>query len=188
MDFQLEAPIFFLKTTMSSTEMIAWLLVAAPRTSLGGLSTSANAMNELMSGHRDSYCEGSHGLSVGSLGAGGQVASVENVLFENTIMASFLSDEVFLPDTLYLHLLESHSLCSSFQELDWRKWCCHQVCILDVFDKSCTEDVLFQYNMEKYHIYRCDAPYFRDPKVCLCFSVCSFYNCTTLLKATRIKA
>lgn len=35
---------------------------------------------------RDSYCEGSHGLSVGSLGAGGQVASVENVLFENTIM------------------------------------------------------------------------------------------------------
>ncbi|KAG1742701.1 glycoside hydrolase family 28 protein [Suillus paluster] len=35
---------------------------------------------------RDSYCEGSHGLSVGSLGAGGQVSSVENVLFENTIM------------------------------------------------------------------------------------------------------
>ncbi|KAG2140164.1 pectin lyase-like protein [Suillus clintonianus] len=35
---------------------------------------------------RDSYCEGSHGLSVGSLGANGQVASVENVLFENTIM------------------------------------------------------------------------------------------------------
>ncbi|KIJ66606.1 glycoside hydrolase family 28 protein [Hydnomerulius pinastri MD-312] len=35
---------------------------------------------------RDSYCEGSHGLSVGSLGKGGQVSSVENVLFENTIM------------------------------------------------------------------------------------------------------
>ncbi|KAG1737019.1 glycoside hydrolase family 28 protein [Suillus lakei] len=35
---------------------------------------------------RDSYCEGSHGLSVGSLGESGQVASVENVLFENTIM------------------------------------------------------------------------------------------------------
>jgi hypothetical protein len=35
---------------------------------------------------RNSYCEGSHGLSVGSLGEGGQVASVENVLFENTIM------------------------------------------------------------------------------------------------------
>ncbi|OJA14438.1 hypothetical protein AZE42_08178 [Rhizopogon vesiculosus] len=30
------------------------------------------------------YCEGSHGLSVGSLGEGGNVASVEDVLFENT--------------------------------------------------------------------------------------------------------
>jgi polygalacturonase len=35
---------------------------------------------------RDGYCEGSHGLSVGSLGEDGQVASVENVLFESTIM------------------------------------------------------------------------------------------------------
>lgn len=35
---------------------------------------------------RDGYCEGSHGLSVGSLGGDGQVASVENVLFESTIM------------------------------------------------------------------------------------------------------
>ncbi|CCL98533.1 uncharacterized protein FIBRA_00532 [Fibroporia radiculosa] len=35
---------------------------------------------------RDSYCEGSHGLSVGSLGKGGQDSLVENVLFENTIM------------------------------------------------------------------------------------------------------
>jgi len=66
-----------------------------------------------MSGHRNSYCEGSHGLSVGSLGEGGQVASVENVLFENTIMASFLSDEASLPDTPHRHL-EPHSLCSSF--------------------------------------------------------------------------
>ncbi|KAH7911624.1 glycoside hydrolase family 28 protein [Hygrophoropsis aurantiaca] len=35
---------------------------------------------------RDSYCEGSHGLSIGSLGKGGQDSSVENVLFENVIM------------------------------------------------------------------------------------------------------
>jgi hypothetical protein len=53
----------------------------------------ANAMSKLMSGHRDGYCEGSHGLSIGSLGEDGQVASVENVSIESTIMASFLSDE-----------------------------------------------------------------------------------------------
>ncbi|KAF9225181.1 pectin lyase-like protein [Gyrodon lividus] len=35
---------------------------------------------------RHSYCEGSHGLSIGSLGKGGQVSSVENILFENTVM------------------------------------------------------------------------------------------------------
>lgn len=29
---------------------------------------------------RDSYCEGGHGLSIGSLGKGGQVANVQNVL------------------------------------------------------------------------------------------------------------
>ena len=29
---------------------------------------------------RDSYCEGGHGLSIGSLGKGGQVADVQNVL------------------------------------------------------------------------------------------------------------
>jgi hypothetical protein len=30
--------------------------------------------------HRDSYCEGGHGLSTGSLGKGGDVADVQNVL------------------------------------------------------------------------------------------------------------
>ncbi|KAG2032978.1 pectin lyase-like protein [Suillus americanus] len=35
---------------------------------------------------RDSYCEGSHGLSIGSLGEDGKIASVENVLLESTIM------------------------------------------------------------------------------------------------------
>jgi len=29
---------------------------------------------------RDSYCEGGHGLSIGSLGKGGQVADVQNVV------------------------------------------------------------------------------------------------------------
>lgn len=29
---------------------------------------------------RDTYCEGGHGLSIGSLGKGGQVADVQNVL------------------------------------------------------------------------------------------------------------
>ncbi|KAG6847707.1 hypothetical protein H0H93_006412, partial [Arthromyces matolae] len=40
---------------------------------------------------RNSYCEGGHGLSIGSLGSGGSVADVENVLIEN----------VFMKDSLY---------------------------------------------------------------------------------------
>ncbi|KDN49278.1 hypothetical protein RSAG8_01980, partial [Rhizoctonia solani AG-8 WAC10335] len=35
---------------------------------------------------RNNYCEGGHGMSVGSLGKGGSVASVQNVLFENVVM------------------------------------------------------------------------------------------------------
>ncbi|EGO19068.1 glycoside hydrolase family 28 protein, partial [Serpula lacrymans var. lacrymans S7.9] len=35
---------------------------------------------------RDSYCEGSHGLSVGSLGKAGQDSQVSDLLFENVIM------------------------------------------------------------------------------------------------------
>jgi polygalacturonase len=31
--------------------------------------------------YSNSYCEGGHGLSIGSLGKGGQVADVENVLW-----------------------------------------------------------------------------------------------------------
>ncbi|EKM61813.1 glycoside hydrolase family 28 protein [Phanerochaete carnosa HHB-10118-sp] len=38
----------------------------------------------------DSYCEGGHGLSIGSLGEDGQVADVENVLIENTVMNNTL--------------------------------------------------------------------------------------------------
>ncbi|KAF9449975.1 glycoside hydrolase family 28 protein [Macrolepiota fuliginosa MF-IS2] len=39
---------------------------------------------------RDSYCEGGHGLSIGSLGKGGQVADVQNVLIENVTMYNTL--------------------------------------------------------------------------------------------------
>lgn len=35
---------------------------------------------------RNTYCEGGHGLSIGSLGKGGAVANVQNVLIENVIM------------------------------------------------------------------------------------------------------
>ncbi|KIY67535.1 glycoside hydrolase family 28 protein [Cylindrobasidium torrendii FP15055 ss-10] len=39
---------------------------------------------------RNSYCEGGHGLSIGSLGKGGSVADVQNILIENTVMKNEL--------------------------------------------------------------------------------------------------
>ncbi|KLO20092.1 pectin lyase-like protein [Schizopora paradoxa] len=39
---------------------------------------------------RNSYCEGGHGLSIGSLGENGQVANVQNVWIENVIMNNTL--------------------------------------------------------------------------------------------------
>ncbi|KIK71449.1 glycoside hydrolase family 28 protein [Collybiopsis luxurians FD-317 M1] len=39
---------------------------------------------------RNSYCANGHGLSVGSLGEGGSVANVQNVLFENSVMNNSL--------------------------------------------------------------------------------------------------
>ncbi|KAI0079551.1 pectin lyase-like protein [Panus rudis PR-1116 ss-1] len=39
---------------------------------------------------RNSFCEGSHGLSIGSLGKGGQVADVQNVLIENVVVKDSL--------------------------------------------------------------------------------------------------
>ncbi|TFK66193.1 pectin lyase-like protein [Pluteus cervinus] len=39
---------------------------------------------------RNTYCEGGHGLSIGSLGKGGQVANVQNVLIESTVMNTTL--------------------------------------------------------------------------------------------------
>ncbi|KAM5539945.1 hypothetical protein V8D89_006448 [Ganoderma adspersum] len=39
---------------------------------------------------RNSYCEGGHGVSIGSLGQGGDVADVENVLIENVVMKNSL--------------------------------------------------------------------------------------------------
>ncbi|KAI0320047.1 pectin lyase-like protein [Amylostereum chailletii] len=44
---------------------------------------------------RNSYCEGGHGLSIGSLGKGGQVADVQNVLIENVFMASNLNKTLY---------------------------------------------------------------------------------------------
>ncbi|KAF8899390.1 pectin lyase-like protein [Infundibulicybe gibba] len=38
----------------------------------------------------DSYCEGGHGLSIGSLGKGGQVSDVQDVLMENVVMNNTL--------------------------------------------------------------------------------------------------
>ncbi|KAF8079271.1 pectin lyase-like protein [Lyophyllum atratum] len=39
---------------------------------------------------RNSFCEGGHGLSIGSLGKGGQIANVQNVLIENVVMKNTL--------------------------------------------------------------------------------------------------
>ncbi|KAF9002751.1 pectin lyase-like protein [Cyathus striatus] len=39
---------------------------------------------------RNTYCEGGHGLSIGSLGKGGQVSDVQNVLIENVFMNNTL--------------------------------------------------------------------------------------------------
>ncbi|KJA19224.1 glycoside hydrolase family 28 protein [Hypholoma sublateritium FD-334 SS-4] len=39
---------------------------------------------------RNSYCEGSHGLSIGSLGSGGSVADVQDILIENIVMNNTL--------------------------------------------------------------------------------------------------
>ncbi|CAK5265960.1 unnamed protein product [Mycena citricolor] len=39
---------------------------------------------------RNSYCEGGHGLSIGSLGKGGAKAQVDNVYIENTVMVNSL--------------------------------------------------------------------------------------------------
>ncbi|KAL4251280.1 glycosyl hydrolase 28 family protein [Abortiporus biennis] len=39
---------------------------------------------------RDSYCAGGHGLSIGSLGKGGQIADVQDVLIENVTMQNTL--------------------------------------------------------------------------------------------------
>ncbi|KIP01758.1 glycoside hydrolase family 28 protein [Phlebiopsis gigantea 11061_1 CR5-6] len=38
----------------------------------------------------DSYCANGHGLSIGSLGSGGSVADVQNILIENTVMVNSL--------------------------------------------------------------------------------------------------
>jgi polygalacturonase len=39
---------------------------------------------------RNTYCEGGHGLSIGSLGKGGAVADVQNIWIENVVMKNCL--------------------------------------------------------------------------------------------------
>ncbi|KAF8586264.1 glycoside hydrolase family 28 protein [Ramaria rubella] len=39
---------------------------------------------------RNNYCAGGHGLSIGSLGSGGSVAAVSNILIENNVMVNSL--------------------------------------------------------------------------------------------------
>ncbi|OBZ68558.1 putative exopolygalacturonase C [Grifola frondosa] len=51
------------------------------------LTVGSGAMNIVF---RDSYCEGSHGLSIGSLGQGGAVADVQDILMENVVMNNTL--------------------------------------------------------------------------------------------------
>ncbi|KAG6818284.1 hypothetical protein H0H93_006287 [Arthromyces matolae] len=55
------------------------------------LAASSNPNVSAFPFNTNSYCEGGHGLSIGSLGSGGSVADVENVLIEN----------VFMKDSLY---------------------------------------------------------------------------------------
>jgi polygalacturonase len=40
--------------------------------------------------YADTSGEGGHGLSIGSLGSGGSVANVSNILFENAVMVNEL--------------------------------------------------------------------------------------------------
>ncbi|KAF4611612.1 hypothetical protein D9613_004513 [Agrocybe pediades] len=51
------------------------------------LTVGSGAKNILF---RNSYCEGGHGLSIGSLGKGGSVADVQDVLIENVVMKNSL--------------------------------------------------------------------------------------------------
>ena len=45
---------------------------------------------------RNTYCEGGHGLSIGSLGKGGSVADVQNVLY---VISRFLPWPASLTDS-----------------------------------------------------------------------------------------
>jgi hypothetical protein len=57
-------------TVGNGAHNITWRFISCPVLPLPGLTST----------RRNSYCEGGHGLSIGSLGSGGSVADVQNVL------------------------------------------------------------------------------------------------------------
>lgn len=87
---------------------------------------------------RDSYCEGGHGLSIGSLGENGAVANVQNVLSAPSLLSRFEANLISTIDltmwlwsvgswhngqnvSLLIELLaEQHIVRSEVQKLDWR--------------------------------------------------------------------
>ncbi|KZV74089.1 glycoside hydrolase family 28 protein [Peniophora sp. CONT] len=66
----------------------------------------------------DGYCEGGHGLSIGSLGSGGAVAQVNNVYFENFVMKDSLYAARFKSWAGGNGLAKEYALNFSLPELD----------------------------------------------------------------------
>ena len=65
------------------------------------------------------YCEGGHGLSIGSLGSGGSVAQVNGIYFENFVMVHLIFR---VPYAIFLILApERFVVRRALQELDGRK-------------------------------------------------------------------
>ncbi|KXN83335.1 putative exopolygalacturonase C [Leucoagaricus sp. SymC.cos] len=52
--------------------------------------TVGNGAKDIVFSSRNSHCEGGHGLSIGSLGQGGSVANVQDVVIENVTMVNSL--------------------------------------------------------------------------------------------------
>ncbi|RDB24421.1 putative exopolygalacturonase C [Hypsizygus marmoreus] len=86
-----EAQTCFSKTTTSRTATTASRSGTVPRTSTSGkIRLTKFILQPQADIPRNSYCEGGHGLSIGSLGKNGQVSDVQNVLIENVIMRNTL--------------------------------------------------------------------------------------------------
>ncbi|KAG5338204.1 hypothetical protein C0989_007991 [Termitomyces sp. Mn162] len=70
---------------------IAWNFATSGSTNLHAfnnkiVAVSSNPNVSAFPFNTNSYCEGGHGLSIGSLGKGGSVADVQDVLIENVVM------------------------------------------------------------------------------------------------------